>query len=159
MRFYLENWNYHRDKDQDGTMHYFIEIGRQDIEVDKELYSIYTSMERRERYLIERDTGRRLSLDRMIEDRYMWDKIETMRSESVEELLERKEKEDLWDARMEKLPVALKQLTEQERSLLHRIFVNRESEYTLAREFGISQPAVHTRKTRLLKKMRKMLEK
>lgn len=89
----------------------------------------------------------------------MWDKIETMRSESVEELLERKEKEDLWDARMEKLPVALKQLTEQERSLLHRIFVNRESEYTLAREFGISQPAVHTRKTRLLKKMRKMLEK
>ena len=159
MRFYLENWNYHQDKDQDGTMHYFIEIGRQDIEVGKELYSIYTSMERRERYLIERDTGRRLSLDRMIEDRYMWDKIETMRSESVEELLERKEKEDLWDARMEKLPVVLKQLTEQERSLLHRIFVNKESEYTLAREFGISQPAVHTRKTRLLKKMRKMLEK
>ena len=158
MRFYLENWNYHQDKDQDGTMHYFIEIGRQDIEVGKELYSIYTSMERRERYLIERDTGRRLSLDRMIEDRYMWDKIETMRSESVEELLERKEKEDLWDARMEKLPVALKQLTEQERSLLHRIFVNKESEYTLAREFGISQPAVHTRKTRLLKKMRKMME-
>ena len=84
--------------------------------------------------------------------------MEIVRDRYLNKLLERKEKEDLWDARMEKLPVALKQLTEQERSLLHRIFVNRESEYTLAREFGISQPAVHTRKTRLLKKMRKMME-
>ncbi len=158
MRFYLENWNYHRNEDQDGTMHYFIEIGRQDIEVDKELYSIYTSMERRERYLIERDTGRRLSLDRMIEDRYMWDKIEVMQSESIEEQLERKEQEALWNSRMEKLPTVLKRLTEQERSLLHQIFVDRKSEYALAQEFGVSQPAIHNRKARILKKLRKMLE-
>lgn len=66
------------------------------------------------------------------------------------------EKESIWFKMV--IREALMHLTENERYLIERQFWDGATETELARELGISQPAVHKRLKRTLKRLRMLLE-
>ena len=54
---------------------------------------------------------------------------------------------------------ALETLTAEERRLIDRIYFDEETEATVSKELGVSQVAVHKRKHKILKKLKKLLQK
>lgn len=54
---------------------------------------------------------------------------------------------------------ALSSLPEDEMELIHKIYFERLTERTTAEKYGVSQAAINKRKTRILKKLKKILEK
>ena len=59
---------------------------------------------------------------------------------------------------MDRLHTALSLLTPEERALIQALFFEERKESELAVELGISQPAVYKRKTKILKKLKLLLE-
>ncbi len=51
---------------------------------------------------------------------------------------------------LDMLSKALSELTEEERVLIDELFFNDKSEREIAREIGVSQPAIHKRRNRIL---------
>ena len=87
-------------------------------------------------------------------DRLMDDNAEqfTDHHESVEDMVLRK-------ISAEKLYQALAELSEKEREMIVALFFEEKTERELAAVFGISQPAVHKQKNKILKKLKTFLEK
>ena len=87
-------------------------------------------------------------------DRLMDDNAEqfTDHHESVEDMVLRK-------ISAEKLYQALTELSEKERELIVALFFKEKTERELAAVLGISQPAVHKQKNKILKKLKTFLEK
>ena len=86
-------------------------------------------------------------------DRLMDDQAEQFadQQESVEDTVFRR-------ASVERLYAALALLTEKERSLINALFFDEMTEREVAYVLGISQPAVHKQKNRILKKLKLFLE-
>ena len=51
---------------------------------------------------------------------------------------------------LDMLSKALSELTDEERVLIDELFFNDKSEREIAREIGVSQPAIHKRRNRIL---------
>ena len=87
-------------------------------------------------------------------DRLMDDNAEQFadQQESVEDIVFRR-------FSIERLYAALELLTEKERSLINALFFDEMTEREVARVLGISQPAVHKQKNKILKKLKVFLEK
>ena len=60
---------------------------------------------------------------------------------------------------VEALKAALQTLSEEERRIINAIFYEALSERDAAGQLGITQPALHKRKVKILKKLKKFLEK
>lgn len=60
---------------------------------------------------------------------------------------------------MDKLQVALDMLTEDEQRLIQALFFDELTERDVAKQYGISQVAVHKRKKKILEKMKELLER
>jgi len=136
------------------------------IEVTEAVYEAYMKGDRKiryferdlktERFVIDKDgrvrqivPSREDSLDRLSEDNAEQFPDER---ESVEELVLRK-------LRHEQLRKALDILTEKERALILALFFEEKTEREVADAMGISQPAVHKQKNKILKKfLKKTLE-
>jgi len=58
---------------------------------------------------------------------------------------------------LEALMSALDKLTDNERSLIDALFFQGKSEREVARVLGISQPAVHKKRNRIIERLKKML--
>ena len=58
---------------------------------------------------------------------------------------------------LEQLFAALAELTGDERGLIDALFFEEKSEREVARELGVSQPAIHKRRNRILEKLKKLL--
>jgi len=56
------------------------------------------------------------------------------------------------------LNAALNELSDDERSLINTLFFDEQSERDLARKVGISQPAIHKRRNRILEKLKNILK-
>ena len=59
---------------------------------------------------------------------------------------------------LEILMKALETLTNDERSLINELYFNEKSERDLANITGISQPAVHKRRNKILEKIKKLMK-
>ena len=59
---------------------------------------------------------------------------------------------------LDELYAALDELTDDERSLIDALFYRERSERDVAREAGVSQPAIHKRRNRILEKLKKLLK-
>ncbi len=132
----------------------FINLGYAVLEVDRYEYIQFYKEKRRQKYLLEEailhrefhyhtlDNGEELIVDASREpiDKAVIDKIFSKDS-------------------LEKLNEALKCLPEEELNFILRIYKGKQSERDLSVVFGISQPAIHKRKTRILKKIKIFLEK
>ena len=141
-------------------------VSGQYIEVADVVYDAYMKGDRKIRYfendlktervLMDTDghikqiiPSREDSLDRLMDDNA---EQFTDHHESVEDMVLRK-------ISAEKLYQALTELSEKERELIVALFFEEKTERELAIVLGISQPAVHKQKNKILKKLKTFLEK
>lgn len=144
----------------------YIWLNGQPIEVTEEVYSVYMKGDRKMRYFeadlktervvldesgqVERIVpSREDSLDRLMEDNAAQFPD---RHDSVEETVLRK-------LAIDRVQEALTYLTEKERELISALFFQEMTEREYAQRIGVSQPAVHKQKNRILEKLKKFLEK
>lgn len=140
-------------------------ISGQFIEVSEEVYAVYMQGDRKMRYfendlktertvldkegrVIKVIPSREDSLDRLAEDQAAQF---ADRHESVEEAVLRR-------LSIQELYQALEQLSQSEKALIKAIFFDGKTEREYAEELGVYHNAVHTRKMRVLKKLKKVLE-
>ena len=146
----MKNWQKHRNyrkyKNPDGSLHYVITVDSVDVEVSAEVYKAYSQSDRRERYCVERDIGKKLSLERMEEDdvllNYLTDKhIESAEDSAIRAILAKK------------AMAVFMELEAEERRLIQAVVIDGITEQYYADVIGASQVAVHKRKKRILKKI------
>lgn len=141
-------------------------ISGQFVEVTDEVYDAYTKGDRKMRYFESDLKTERFLLDkdgqvkRVIPSRE--DSLERLMDDQAEQFADQQESvEDVVFRRfsIERLYAALELLTEKERSLIKALFFDEMTEREVARILGISQPAVHKQKNKILKKLKVFLEK
>ena len=159
MEYWKENVNYRKLRQPDGTVRHLIRIGNEDMEVSEELYQEYSRMERRERYLKERDAGVCLSLDQFSEDELSGDYLMDCCEQNAETVM--LDRMDLYEQQSfaRRLPQAILSLPEAEQRIIRALYLDGQSERNVARMLGVSQPAVHKRQARILKKLLTLLQK
>lgn len=133
---------------------YIMRVGDQLIEVKKEVYLLHHQTKRRALYLEERDliNGVVYYNDMDTEETTGEDAIPDKTSPSVDEAVVQK-------IMIEKLNESLVLLNQAERDLIKALFYDRFSEREWAATTGIPQKTINDRKQRILKKLKKLLEK
>lgn len=140
-------------------------VSGQFIEVTDEVYDAYMKGDRKMRYFESDLKAERFLLDENGQikqiipsredslDRLMDDNAEQFanRNESVEDMVLRR-------ISIERLYKELEKLTEKERKLIEALFFEEMTEREVALSLGISQPAVHKQKNKILKKLKFFLE-
>ena len=140
-------------------------VSGQFIEVTDEVYDAYMKGDRKMRYFENDLKAERFLVDENGQikqiipsredsmDRLMDDNAEQFadRHESVEDMVLRR-------ISIERLYKALDTLTEKERKLIEALFFEKMTEREVALSLGISQPAVHKQKNKILKKLKLFLE-
>ena len=150
----MQNWqkhrNYRKHEGSGGTIKYVITVDGKDVEVSEEVFEAYSQADRRERYCIERDAGRLLSLEQMTEDNvllsYLTDKhIESAEDTAIHTMLAGQ----VWEAFMA--------LPSDERDLIQALVIDGVTERDYADAIGLSQKGVNKRKQKILKSLKKMV--
>lgn len=130
---------------------YTLVVRRKRIEVSREVYKAYYIAYEQERYAKNKAKKLERSLERFTEDgvnaEYQYAKS---RPSLEDQFLHRQT--------IEKLAAALDTLSETERMLIDELFFNRKSERQLATQTGIHNMTLHSRKVKILGKLKKMLE-
>ncbi|MBE6034737.1 MAG: sigma-70 family RNA polymerase sigma factor [Clostridiales bacterium] len=133
---------------------YRIKVQGQLVPVSEEVYLTYHRMKRREIYLEERDTTNGVfyysALD--TEGTNGEDVIPDLVSPRVEDLIMDK-------LIAEKLHQCLSQLTSKEQELIFLLFFQDKSEHQVAAETGIPRMTIHDRKMKILRTLKKLMEK
>ena len=131
----------------------FIKIGNVLVEVTREVYDAYYSVERHMRTLNEKD-------DRNGTVPYSnLDTKETLGVEMLRDLTaESVEDEDLLRVLSERLHYCLSHLPVSDQTLIQAIYFEDLSEREYARQVSLSQKGVNKRKHKILKKLRKMMK-
>ncbi|MCI9535997.1 MAG: sigma-70 family RNA polymerase sigma factor [Lachnospiraceae bacterium] len=135
-------------------MDYYIKIHDKQIPVSEEIYKAYCKGDRKERYFRESDIKNQtffydaLDTEDLNGSDMFWDAC----AESVEETAER-------HLLLESLKKAAQELSENERELICRLYVYGESLRAYARSKKMPVTTLQARHQRLLKKLRKKLEK
>jgi len=150
----MQNWqknrNYRKHENTDGSFTHVITIDGMDIEVTVEVFNAYSQGDRKERYLVERDAGRIVSLERFAEDGISLECLMDKHIESAETTV-------LHTMLKEQAMAALMSLKSEELDLIQAVVMDGMTEQEYASNIGISQVAVHKRKKRILKKLFEMV--
>ncbi|AEV70196.1 MULTISPECIES: RNA polymerase sigma factor [Clostridia] len=125
---------------------YFIEINGRQIPVSKEVYYAFKRPAWRERKRRQVRAEKELSLEAFADAGFEIPSGQALVDEIVEDKL-----------LLDMLSKALSELTEEERVLIDELFFNDKSEREIAREIGVSQPAIHKRRNRILEKLKKLM--
>lgn len=133
---------------------YRIKVQGQLVPVTEEVYLTYYRMKRRELHLEEKDTAHGVfyysTLD--TEETNGEDAIPDRNSPCVEDMVMDK-------LIAEKLHQCLTQLTKEEQELIFTLFFQNKSEHQLAAETGIPRMTLHDRKVKILRTLKKLMEK
>ncbi|HQA15823.1 MAG TPA: sigma-70 family RNA polymerase sigma factor [Candidatus Avimonas sp.] len=125
---------------------YFIELNGRQIPVSKEVYDAFKRPAWKERKRSQVRAEKELSLEAFADAGFEIPSGEALVDEIVEDKL-----------LLDMLSKALSELTEEERVLIDELFFNDKSEREIAREIGVSQPAIHKRRNRILEKLKKLM--
>lgn len=134
-------------------MDYKIKIEDQMVEVNEETYKDYYRMDRRERYLVERDREHGVTFYHALEQEGV-DPEALFADQSVDierAVIAQEEREALYEA--------LLSLNARDRELIVELFYNERTERELAEKLGIRHQNIHKRKMRILRDLRNFLEK
>lgn len=141
-------------------------VSGQFIEVTDEVYDAYMKGDRKMRYFESDLKAERFLLDKEGQIRQIIpsreDSLDRLMDDNAEQFADQQESvEDVVFRRfsIERLYAALELLTEKERSLINALFFDEMKEREVACVLGISQPAVHKQKNKILKKLKVFLEK
>jgi len=125
---------------------YFIELNGRQIPVGKEVYDAFKRPAWKERKRSQVRAEKELSLEAFADAGFEIPSGQALVDEIVEDKL-----------LLDMLSKALSELTEEERVLIDELFFNDKSEREIAREIGVSQPAIHKRRNRILEKLKKLM--
>jgi RNA polymerase sigma factor (sigma-70 family) len=135
------------------TRKYCIPVNGKYYETTKEVYQVYYQMDRRERYLEERDLKKGVVNFTDMGNGYC----------SVEEVLSDKdmdvEEEVTNKIMIEAVLEAINFLEEEEKILIQELFFNGKSQRELSKECNIPLMTISNRKRKILEKLRKSLSK
>lgn len=143
---------------------YYVYIGKEAIEVSKEVYEVYYKGERKERYFsvdlkternkVDKESGTKVvipsredSYERLVKN----EKQFASENESVEDMA-------IKTMLLNQLNEILKTLSYEERRLIYELFYIQRTERELCAMIGIGKTTLHKRKEKLLAKLRKILE-
>ena len=130
---------------------YTIVVKRQRVEVSEAVYRAYHKEREAERYQNKLIRQYELSLERFQEDGVNIDYlIVRVHPDIVDKLIYQEQLEALW--------VALQSLPEDERSLINEIFFYEKSESQVARSIGVNQSTVSRRLSKILSKLKILME-
>lgn len=131
---------------------YRIRLNGRPVEVSREMYACYYRMERRERYLEERDLAHGKTLYSQLDDEKTTgeDMIPDRDAVPVEDIVVSR----IMAAR---LRACLCQLTDGELALIVKRYYENRSQGDIAAELGLNQSSVCRREERILAKLRKLL--
>ena len=159
----MKNWqkdrNYRKYENADGSVTYVITIDSEDIEVSEDVFSAYSQADRRERYLAERDTGRKLSLDRFAEKGITLDFLVDEHVDSAEDCVAQAIADDQRAIYLDRAVAAFMALDTEERDLIQALVINGVPERDYADDIGLSQKGVNKRKHKILGKLKKAVLK
>lgn len=131
---------------------YVIKVGTELVEVTREVYEEYHRMERRERYLVEKDQANSLVL------------FSSLRAENsttdipVRDMETDVEEEVIKQMFLDKLPKALALLSDEEIELIRDLYWKDMSIRELAKKTDTAKSTVLSKRDRILAKLRKVLE-
>jgi len=131
---------------------YVIKVGTELVPVSREVYEEYHRMERRERYLIERDQENSVLL------------FSTLRAEDssadvpIEDTDVNIEEEVIKQMFLEKLPKALALLSDEEIDMIRDLYWNDVSIREFAKKKDTAKSTILSKRDRVLAKLRKVLE-
>lgn len=133
---------------------YFIRVKKTLVEVDQDIYKTYYRMERRERFLVEKDCmrGTQHYADLDIDGISGEETIADQNLDMIDKIVEIK-------LMSGKLHDCLALLAEDEKRLIVELFFNNNSERKVADKLEISQTTLNYRKRTILAKLKKLLEK
>lgn len=151
--------NYRRVKDENGNVTaYIITVDGEDVEVTKDVYIAYTSIDRRERYVEnEVEPGRKLSLEKLVEDAVPLEDLGVRHAPSAEDLVLYIAEEAERKQQLSCLTAALSSLDEEERQLLQALFFDHMSAREYARQLGVYHRTILYRRDKLLEKLRRKI--
>ena len=158
-------WNYGNSEQSEEIILKELWIDGHFIEVTDEVYAAYVKGQRKidyfekdlktERVIKEKDgnikeivPSREDSLNRLIDDNSMQFSYDSKSVECEVEI----------NVDLEKLHIALQQLTAEELDIIKKVFFENMTEREIAKLLGISQVAVNKRKHRILEKLKKIIE-
>ena len=128
------------------------------VEVTDEVYMAYTQGDRKMRYF-ENDLkterfvlGKEGQVVRVIPSRE--DSLDRLMDENAQQFPH----EESVELEVDKLHTALAMLTPEEQALIQALFFEEKTERQYAEELGVYRNAIHVRKTKILKKLKKLLE-
>jgi|SRR5665647_911971 RNA polymerase sigma factor (sigma-70 family) len=139
----------------DTKKKFYIRIGNQVEQVTEEVYREYFKMDRRERYLEERD---------LVHGRFLYSQFDNVYEDVLgEEMIADSLAEDLCDAivskiMIEKLKECLSLLSDEDLNLIIQLFYEEKSQRQLSEESGVPVMTISDRKNRVLKKLKKTME-
>lgn len=142
-----------KEKDSLYLDKFFIPLHGMLMEVTEEQYKEFYRQKRRQKYLIEcaRQKGA-LSYNALSTNEFNGEDILVDHSEPLDEKVIQK-------MMLDKLNHAMCILPEEEQEFIREIFFEELSERTLAEKYSVSQVAIHKRKTKILNKLKKIIEK
>lgn len=146
MKYWQKERNYRKIANHDGSFTYIITIDGEEIGVNEEVYKAYSSADRRERYLYEREEGLLLSLERLEEDKVPLDSLLDKHPVSAEDVI-------LAQIESERLQAALDSLSLKDRQLIDALVLGGVTEREYAARIGMSQKGVNKRKYKVLQKI------
>ena len=130
---------------------YTLLINKKRIPVTEEVYKAYYQNKERESYLDKLSERNNLSYEECEEKGIQIDYLLSQTQESAEDKLIKAEM-------LSRLTVAMEKLTEQERLLIYTLFFKGKSERELCAMLGIAKTTLHDRKTKILGKLKKILQ-
>ncbi len=122
------------------------------VTVTKEIYKAYYQCRDREKYLDKLSEYKNISLEGCNERGISLEYIISALTDSLEDEIVQRDM-------VERLQQCLLRLNEAERQLIISLFYYEKSERQLAVEIGIPRMTLHDRKTKILGKLKKLLEK
>ena len=159
----MQNWqkdrNYRKYANEDGSFTYIITVDGEDVEVNEEIYKVYSQADRRERYCAEQEAGRLLSFDGMVEADDLLSYLADCYVESAEDAIIRAEDEEAREVLAEKAATAFSALKDDERDLIQALVIDGVTEREYALKIGLSQKGVNKRKKRILEYLKKTVLK
>ena len=159
MKKWQEERNYRRIRNEAGeVIANIITVDGMDVEVPEDVYRAYAQADRRERYVREEmETGKLLSLDKLLEDEVPLESLGVELGPSAEDTTLKQETSSETALQLKKLTEALSGLNTAERQLLQALYFEGIPAREYARQLGVYHRTVLYRRDKLLEKLRRML--
>lgn len=159
MKKWQEERNYRRIYNEAGeAIANIITVDGVDVEVAEDVYLAYSQADRRERYVREEmESGKLLSLDKLLEDEVPLEPLGVEMSPSAEDTAVEREETSETAMQLKRLTEALPELNTAERQLLQALYFEGIPAREYARQLGVYHRTVLYRRDQLLEKLRRMI--